>query len=124
MNIVSISLIGQTTEKTYYVKGVSNGPTYCYQVTELIIKPNSEYELNSYGCGDKKRWKEYKKWKSEKSSGKITKSGEYYTLTEYRNGNKTDLSWNCKIKNKAVIFYLDIGNGKMRRTTKYKRTSW
>jgi hypothetical protein len=68
-----------------------------------------------------KEWKTYKKYEPEISNGKITRNNEFYTLTEYRNGNKTDFDWTIKISDKRLNFYYPNKNGKLRKSAKYKR---
>ena len=65
--------------------------------------------------------KTYKKYEPEISNGKITRNNEFYTLTEYRNGNKTDFNWTVKITNKRLNFYYPNKNEKLRKSAKYKR---
>jgi hypothetical protein len=112
---------GQTTDRTYLRHDHNYSTTYSYEVTEITIHSDSTYTLKSWTVNNKKEWKTYKKYEPEISNGKITLNGEFYTLTEYRNGNKTDFDWIVKISDKRLNFYYPNKNEKLRKSAKYKR---
>jgi hypothetical protein len=112
---------GQTDDRKYLRHYQSNSTTYFYGVTEIIIHSDSTYTWKSYEVNSKNEWKKYKKNKPEISVGKITQNGKFITLTEYRNGNKTDFNWTVKITNKRLNFYYPNKNEKLRKSAKYKR---
>ena len=115
-------LSAQSSNRTYLLKGTSEGATHCYQVVELTIHYDSTFTSIAFGCGEKKNWKNYKNWKTKIHNGKITGSGNYSILTEYRNGFKTEFSWTVKITDKNVFYYALNKNNKLKKTSKYKRT--
>ena len=112
---------GQSDDRKCLRHYQSNSATYFYGVTEIIIHSDSTYTWKSYEVNSKNEWKKYKKNKPEISVGKITQNGKFITLTEYRNGNKTDFNWTVKITNKRLNFYYPNKNEKLRKSAKYKR---
>jgi hypothetical protein len=70
---------------------------------------------------NKKEWKTYKEYEPEISNGKIIRDGNFYKLTEYRNGNKTDFNWTVKIKERRLNFYYPNKNEKLKISARYKR---
>ena len=118
---LSPNIYGQENSRSYLYKGHQYNYTYCYSVQKLIIETDSTYIWDGHCLISKKQWKSYKDLKPETSSGKITKKGKYYLLTEYRNGNKTDYNWTVKITDRKIVFYLEGKNGKLKKVTKYKR---
>lgn len=120
--IVTLSnLFGQTSDPTYLRHDHNYSTTYSYEVTEITIHSDSTYTLKSWSVNNKKEWKTYKEYKPEVSNGKITRNGEFLTLTEYRNGNKTDFNWTVKICDKRLNFYYPNKSGRLRKSAKYKR---
>src|SRR5690606_38870925 len=110
------NVFGQTNDQIYLAHGHNFGPTYSYGITEIIIHSDLTYTWKSYSVANKKEWKTYKIKAAEIHNGKITRNGEFYTLTEYRNGNKTDFTWTVKIFDKKILFYYPNSKGKLRRT--------
>jgi hypothetical protein len=120
--IVTLSnVFGQTSDPTYLRHDHNYSTTYSYEITEITIHSDSTYTLKSWSVNNKKEWKTYTEYKPEVSNGKITRNERFYTLTEYRNGNKTDFNWTVKITDKRLIFYYPNRNGKLRKSAKYKR---
>lgn len=120
--ISSISnVLGQNSDRTYRNHDHNYSTTYSYDVNEIIIHSDSTYTSKSWSVNSKKEWKTYKEYKPEISNGKITKNGNFITLTEYRNGNKTEYSWTIKICDKRLDFYYPNRNGKLRKTARFKR---
>lgn len=117
-------LKAQSVNRTYLMKGTPDNLAYCYQVVELTIHDDATFTSITFGCGDKKNWKNYKNWKSKIQNGRTTWNGKYYELTEYRDGFKTDFSWTVKITDKNVIYYELNKNDKLKKTAKYKRTKF
>lgn len=111
----------QSINRTYLLKGNSEGPINCYQAVELTIHYDSTFTSIAFGCGEKKDRKNYKNWKAKIHNGKITRNGDYYILTEYRNGFKTDFSWTVKITDKNVFYYALNKTNRLKKTSKYKR---
>ncbi len=114
-------IFGQSSDRTYLGHYHNYGTAYSYGVTEIIIHSDSTYTWKSWSVNNKKEWKTYKKRKPEVSNGKITRNGKFYTLTQYRNGNKTDFNWTAKIHDKQLNFYYPKRNGKLKKSFKYKR---
>lgn len=121
MLISVCSVLGQTTELKYLRHDHNYSTTYSYDVTEITIHSDSTYTLRTWMLNNKKEWKSYNKYKPEINSGKITKNGEFYTLFELRNGNKTDFDWTVKITDRRLNFYYPDEKGKLRISAKYKR---
>ncbi|MDY8135460.1 hypothetical protein [Aquimarina sp. 2201CG5-10] len=120
--IVCLSnIFGQSSDHIYLAHDHNYGTTYSYGVTEITIHSDSTYTWKNWNVSNKKEWKTYKKYEPEVSKGKITQNGEFYILIEYRNGNKTDFNWNVKISNKQLNFYYPNRNGKLKKSSKYKR---
>lgn len=94
---------------------------YSYEVTEFIIHPDSTYTRKDYMLYDKGERKNYKEYTPKISEGRITKSGDFFSLTEYRNGHKTDFFLTAKIKDRKLIFYIFNHKGKFKKTCIYKR---
>ena len=115
------NVFGQKNDRIYLAHGDNFGPTYSYDITEMIIHSDSTYTSKSYSVFNKKDWETYKTKTPEISNGKITRNGEFYILTQYRNGNKTDFFWTVKISDKKLVFYYANDNGKMKKTGTYKR---
>ena len=87
----------------------------CYQVSELIIYPNSSFNLNSYGCGFKKHRKSYQLWNVEKNSGFNHKGNRYDTLVLYYNGYPGGTKFIANIsKNKDRYYFKDLVNIKIK----------
>lgn len=70
---------------------------------------------------NKKEWKNYKEYKPELSEGKISFNGKNYVLNEYRNGNKTDFSWNIMLTEKKLIYFYFKENGGIEKGIKFRR---
>ncbi|WCO03527.1 hypothetical protein [Psychroserpens ponticola] len=115
------SVFGQNSDRTYLKHNHNYSTTYSYEISEITIHSDSTFTWKSWKVNNKKKWKTYQKYKPEVSNGKITQNGEFYTLTEYRNGNKTNFNWTVKISNKRLSFYHPSRNGKIKKITKYKR---
>ena len=115
------NVFGQNADRTYLRHDHNYSTTYSYEVTELTIHSDSTYTLKSWSVNNKKEWKTYKKYQPEIHNGKITRNGEFYILTEYRNGNKTDFDWTVKIFDRRLNFYYLNKKGKLRKSAKYKR---
>ncbi len=112
----------QSKNRTYLLKGTTNNATNCFQVVELTIHDDSSFTSITFGCGEKKDWRKYyKNWKTKFQNGKTTWDGNYYKLTEYRNGFKTKISWTVKITDKSVSYYHLNKKNKLKKTVKYKR---
>ncbi len=111
----------QSVNKAYLLKETTKGMISCFQAVELTIHYDNTFTSIAYGCGDKKAWKNYKKWKAEIHNGKISRNGDYYILTEYLHGKKTDVFWTAKITNNSVNFYLPNKKNKLKRSARYKR---
>jgi hypothetical protein len=90
----------QNTNKVYISHGLRNGTTACYGVTV----PDSSYVRTDYGCGVKKKWREYGNWNSEISSGMISKQKGFYSITEYRNDMPVSTQFKVKLTNRRIIF--------------------
>ena len=126
--ILALSLIfllfnafGQTTDRTYLRCGHNYSTTYSYAITEITIHSDSTFTWKSWDMNSKKEWKTYKKYKPEISIGQITQNGEFYNLTDYINGNKTDIYWTVKFNDRRLKIYYPSKNGKFKKSAKYKR---
>ncbi|WP_250434702.1 hypothetical protein [Hanstruepera flava] len=120
--IVTLSnVFGQTSDPKYLRHDHNYSTTYFYEVTEITIHSDSTYTLKSWSINNKKECKSYKEYKPEVSNGKITRNGEFLTLTEYRNGNKTDFNWTVKVFEKRLNFYYPNKNGRLIKSAKFKR---
>ena len=114
-------IFGQNNDRIYLRHNHNYSTTYSYAITEIIIHSDSTFTWKSYDVKNKKEWKNYKKYKPEISIGKIIYNGEFQTLTEYINGNETEINWNVKISNKKLNFYFPDKGGKLKKSVKYKR---
>ena len=115
------SSFGQSIERTYLRHGHNNSTTYAYGVTEITIHSNLTFTWKNWDVNNKKEWKTYKKYKPEISIGKITQNSEFYNLTDFINGNKTNIYWTVKFNDRRLnIYYLDK-NKKHKKSAKYKR---
>lgn len=94
--------------------------TYSYGVTEITISSDSTFVWKTWDVENKKNWKKYKKYKPKISKGEITRKGDFYILTEYIDGEKTDFNWTVKILRRRLIFYQLNKKGKFKRLVKYK----
>lgn len=115
------NVFGQSSDRTYLRHDHNYSNIYSYEVTEITIHSDSTYTLKSWTMNNKNEWETYKKYQPEISNGKITRNNEFYTLTEYRNGNKTDFDWTVKITDKRLNFYYPNKKGKLRKSAKYKQ---
>lgn len=97
------NIFGQSDDRTYLAHGHNLGPSYSYGITEIIIHTDSTYTWKSYNVNYKKEWETYKTQTAEIHKGKITRNGKFYTLTQFRNGSKTDFSWTVKIFDKKIL---------------------
>lgn len=120
--LLPITVFCQSQNWTYLLKGTSDNNKACYEVIELTVHDNQTFTSIRYGCGIKKDWKNYKKWQSKILNGHTSKDGEFTLLTEYRNGFKTDNSWQIKISERSVIYYDYNVKGQLKRKAKYKRS--
>jgi hypothetical protein len=111
----------QPKDKVYRAHDHNYSTDYSYSIREIIIHSDSTFTQKNYSVSRKKDWKTYKKYTPEISKGKITKKGDYYILTEYRNGHKTDFFYTTKIKERKLIFFFPNRREKMRRTYVYRR---
>ena len=114
------NLFGQSNDRIYLSKSNSYGKYYCYSVQELIIHSDSTYTRNSY-CTSKKEWRNYKTLEPTTQNGKITRNGNFYTLTAYQDGIKTEYNWTLELKNEKAKIYFTDNKGKRKLLTKYKR---
>ncbi|QHI35865.1 hypothetical protein IMCC3317_12130 [Kordia antarctica] len=112
---------GQNNVKKYLAHNHNYSTDYSYSIREIIIHPDSTYIFKNYSVSSKKEWKTYKQYKPEISSGTITKSSDYFVLTEYRSGHETDFSWTVKISDRKIVFFFPNRKGKMRTAIAYKR---
>jgi hypothetical protein len=112
---------GQSNNSTYLLKEASTCMKNYLNVVELTIHDDATFTRISFGCGEKKNWKNYKQWKTQIQNGRITGNGIYNILTEYRNGIKTEFSWTVKISDKRVFYYGPNKNNALKKTKKYKR---
>ncbi|MBQ4805546.1 hypothetical protein J8L88_21970 [Aquimarina sp. MMG015] len=115
------NIFGQNSDRTYLRHGHNYGSTYSYQVSQITIHSDLTFTWKSWIMNNKKEWKTYKEYEPEISNGKITRNGKFYTLTEYRNGNKTDFSWTIKIMDRRLKLYYKSKNEKLKIGAKYKR---
>ncbi len=115
------NVFGQTNEPIYLYHDHNYSTTYSYEVSEITIHSDSSYTLKRYLMKNRKTWKTYKDFEPEISSGKIRRNGKFYTLTEYGNGNKTDIEWNVKVTKSRLIFYFNKRKDKLKKSIKYKR---
>ncbi|MGB1042030.1 MAG: hypothetical protein ACPGU6_01435 [Tenacibaculum sp.] len=111
----------QKNNKTYLTRNHNYGTTYSYDVTEIIIHSDSSYTRRNWNMLNKKEWKNYKEYKPELSEGKISFNGKNYVLNEYRNGNKTDFSWNIMLTEKKLIYFYFKENGGIEKGIKFRR---
>ena len=118
---ITPNIFGQTSDRTYLRHHHNYSTTYSYEIIEITINSDSTYIQKNWFVFNKKEWKTYKKNKPEFTNGKITRNAEFYTLTEYRNGNKTDFNWTVKISDKRLNFYYPNKNGNLIKSAKYKR---
>ena len=114
-------IFGQTSDRTYLRHGHHYGTTYSYQVSQITVHSDSTFTWKVWIMNNKKEWKTYKEFEPEISNGQITQSGKFYTLTEYRNGNKTDFNWKIKINDRRLNFYYPNKKEKLKISAKYKR---
>ena len=112
---------GQSNNSTYLLKEASTCIKNYFNVVELTIHDDATFTRISFGCGEKKNWKNYKQWKTQIQNGRISGNGIYNILTEYRNGIKTEFSWTVKISDKRVFYYGPNKNNALKKTKKYKR---
>ena len=97
--------------------------TRCYSVNEITIYPDSTYTFRGC-CTSKKNWKDYTKIEMKIDSGRISKKGKYYILTEYKNGQKTDYPPRfIKINDRRILFYYKFSDrdNKLKRVNKFQR---
>jgi len=87
----------------------------------LILYSDSTFIDYSYRIENKRNWKNYKNYLPTKITGKIVKDESFYTLTEYINGEKSDIMRYIKIKNAKVLFYLKNPNGTFEKVYSMKR---
>jgi predicted SprT family Zn-dependent metalloprotease len=85
--------------------GNSRGPMPCYFVTTIRINSDSTYTRTDYKCGEKRKWRNYKKWESVTSTGTIQKEGKYYKMTEYRDNHSTDILFKLKVTETSITFW-------------------
>jgi hypothetical protein len=104
----------------YLSKSHRYGKYYCYSVQELIIRSDSTYTRKSY-CTSKKEWQKYKTLEPITQNGKITRVGNVYILTEYKDGIETQNDWTLELKNKKAKLYFIDKKGKRKLLTKYKQ---
>ena len=121
LTFTSLNTFGQNSDRTYLRHDHNYSTIYSYGITEITIHSDSTFTWKSWNVNNKKEWKTYKKYEPEISNGKITRNGEYYILTEYRNGNKTDFNWTVKFNDKRLNFYYPNKNEKLKISAKYKR---
>ena len=119
---IPITMCAQSMNWAYLLKGNSDENKTCFQVIELTIHEDNSFTSITYGCGERKSWKNFKSWKSKIVKGRIDRTGDYTLLNEYKNGFKTKTTWKIKINDKSVSYYAINSKGKMKRTAKYKRT--
>jgi hypothetical protein len=112
---------GQKNDRTYFSRNHNYSTTYSYDVTEITIHSDSTYSKRNWSMFGKKEWRKYKNYKPEIKNGKINCNGEFYILTEYRNGIETDYNWKVKITKKRLTYYYEIKNGKYKKGIKFKR---
>ncbi|MFS4494653.1 hypothetical protein [Maribacter sp. 2308TA10-17] len=112
---------GQSNDRTYLGHDHNYSSVYSYGISEITIHSDSTYTRKNWSVNNKKEWKTYKNYKPEISNGKITRNGEFYSMTEYRNGHKTDYSWTIKISEKRLNYYYPNKKEKLRISAKYKR---
>ena len=122
MLILNLSnTFGQNSDRTYLTHGHHYGSTYSYQVSQITIHSDSTFTWKVWIMNNKKEWKTYKEYEPEISNGRIIPNGKFCTLTEYRNGNKTDFSWTIKIMDRRLKFCYPSKNEKLKIGAKYKR---
>jgi len=121
LTITLLNTFGQNFDRTYLRHDHNYNTTYSYGITEITIHSDSTFTWKNWNVSTKREWKTYKEYEPEISKGKITQNGEYYILTEYKNGNKTDFNWTVKFNDKRLNFYYPNKNGKLRISAKYKR---
>ena len=114
-------IYGQSSDKIYLSHNHNYSTTYSYAITQITIHSDATYTWKNWDVTSKKDWKSYKKYKPQIDAGKITKNGEFYTFTDYRNGEKTDIIWTMKIFDKRLLLYHLGKNGKYKKIAKYKR---
>ncbi len=116
------NVFGQTLDKIYLHRNHNYGPTYSYSISEITIHSDSTFTWKTWNLRSKKEKKLYKEIVPKSFKGKITQNGKFYTITEYRNGKKSDIYWTIKVNNKRLLFlyYQDI-NGKLPNGARYKR---
>jgi hypothetical protein len=103
--LLSTVVMGQMTAKEYVGHGNSRGPMPCYFVTTIRINSDSTYTRTDYKCGEKRKWRNYKKWESVTSTGTIQKEGKYYKMTEYRDNHSTDILFKLKVTETSITFW-------------------
>lgn len=118
---ISQFVVCQENDKIYFTRNHNYGTTYSYGITEIIIHSDSTYTRRDWSMLNKKEWKDYKKYKSELSVGKISFNGNNYVLNEYRNGNKSDFEWNIILTEKKLTFFYYKENGRIDKVSRYKR---
>lgn len=121
LTLSSLNTFGQNSDRTYLRHGHNYGSTYSYQVSQITIHSDSSFTWKVWIMNNKKEWKTYKEYEPEISNGKITRDGNFYKLTEYQNGNKTDFNWTIKIKERRLNFYYPNKNEKLKISARYKR---
>ncbi|MCD2260199.1 hypothetical protein [Psychroserpens luteolus] len=112
---------GQNNDRTYLAHDHSESMLYSYAVAEIIIHSDSTYTWKTWELKNKKDWEKYNLFKPKISTGKVTQKAEFYTLTEYRNGNETDFNFTVKISDRRLTFYYPNKRNKLRKTYTYKR---
>ncbi len=117
-----LNVLGQTFDKTYLHKSHYYGSTYSYAISEITIHSDSTFTWKTWNLRSKKEKKSYKEIVPKSFKGKITQNGKFYTITEYRNGKRSDIYWTIKVNNKRLLFlyYQDI-NEKLPNGARYKR---
>lgn len=120
--ILPTVICAQSQNWTYLLKGTSDSNKACYEVIELTLHEDQTFTSLTYGCGDRKEWKNYKKWRSKIVNGHTSNDGAYTILAEFRNGFKTENVWKIKVSERSVVYFGVNDKGQLKRIAKYKRT--
>lgn len=115
--LLLIEVDAQKNPSVYIHKGSENTPTgWCYQVTEFCINSDSTFAVKSYGCGNPRDKKNYKKWKCEQDSGTVSKQDDFFYLN-YDHGEFHKAQIDSR---KLIILYPNM-ESKLEKIREYKR---
>ncbi|NNT73257.1 hypothetical protein HKT18_13615 [Flavobacterium sp. IMCC34852] len=110
----------QSDEKIYFGRAHNYSTVYSYGVTEIYISSDSTMTRFDYKLPNKREWKKYKKYKSEKKINIISKKGKYYSLIDPI--SRVENEMHClKITENKVIYYYKAEDGSLLKGYTFNR---